>query len=189
MKVHLITSRPTIENDIESLRQIITVIENTGHSLAIDWIERAYRRQTHTKEPRANWSAVYKLNLEAIAQSDVVIAETTYDSFGVGYQVAFAVQQKKPILMLRRAESDEDSFVSGVEDGWIIHKKYDKASLDKTIKEFLDDNDIQSKDMRFNFFIDRKIYNFLRWSSLKSGKTKAEILRELVEQEIDRENN
>ena len=41
--------------------------------------------------------------------------------------------------------------------------------------------------MRFNFFIDRKIYNYLRWASFKTGKTKAEILRDLVENEIEKQ--
>ena len=39
--------------------------------------------------------------------------------------------------------------------------------------------------MRFNFFIDRPIYNYLRWAALKTNKTKAEILRELVQREIE----
>jgi len=56
------------------------------------------------------------------------------------------------------------------------------------LEKFMVDNDIQSKDMRFNFFIDRKIYNYLRWAAFKTGKTKAEILRDLVETEIEKQN-
>jgi predicted DNA-binding protein len=52
------------------------------------------------------------------------------------------------------------------------------------ILPFLEDNNISTKDMRFNFFIDRPIYNYLRWAALRTGKTKAEILRELVQREI-----
>ena len=56
------------------------------------------------------------------------------------------------------------------------------------VEKFLNENDIQSKDMRFNFFIDRKIYNYLRWAAFKTGKTKAEILRDLVQNEIEKQD-
>ena len=188
MKVHLITSRSTLENDINTLRQIITVIEEENHSLVGKWIESAYKRHQNN-EGRADWSLIYKQNLEAIAQADVVIAETSYGNFAVGYQVAVAIQQKKPILLLRHTSADKNAFVTGVEDGWVKHVEYTHEGLIPAIKKFLADNDIQSKDLRFNFFIDRQIYNYLRWASFKTGKTKAEILRDLVQNEISKQND
>jgi hypothetical protein len=171
MKVHIITSRPTLEKDIVTLRKILSLIRETAHTLAYDWIEGAYER---INNPGVQYGA------------DVIIAETSYENFGVGYQVATAVQQKKPVLLLRHATADKNAFATGVEDGWVKKEEYTEESLPIVIKKFLDDNDIQAKDMRFNFFIDRPIYNYLRWAAFKTGKTKAEILRELVAREIDK---
>lgn len=192
MKVHLITSRPTLEKDIAVLRDIVRLIKGEGHSLALEWIERAYERyysgspaQTATA---VDWTKIYKENLEVIAQADVIIAETSYENFGVGYQVAVAVQQKKPVLLIRHATADKNAFATGVEDGWVKRAEYGETNLADILKKFLADNDIQAKDMRFNFFIDRPIYNYLRWAAYKTGKTKAEILRELVAREIDKNN-
>jgi predicted DNA-binding protein len=56
------------------------------------------------------------------------------------------------------------------------------------VSQFLEQNHIENKDLRFNFFIDRQIYNYLRWASFKTGKTKAEILRELVLHDIERQD-
>lgn len=189
MKVHFITSRPTLEKDIDVLRQIVGVIDKSGHSIAYNWIEDAFKREVQSKTPAANWNTIYQDNLGAIAQADVIIAETSYENFAVGYQVAVAVQQKKPVLLLRSQTADENTFVMGVEDGWVRRAIYDRESIDKIVKNFLDENDISTKDMRFNFFIDRPIYNYLRWAALKTGKTKAEILRSLVQQEIDRRDS
>lgn len=189
MKVHLITSRPTLEEDIITLRKMITVIKTAGHELARDWIEEAYERSKSPETPYADWSKVYRDNLEVINKADVVIAETSHENFGVGYQVAYAVQQKKPVLLLRHATADKNAFVTGVEDGWVQRHEYTEEDLPKLMNEFLEANDIQAKDMRFNFFIDRPIYNYLRWAAFKTGKTKAEILRELVTKEIDKANN
>jgi hypothetical protein len=189
MKVHLITSRPTLEKDINTLRSIIKIIEGAGHSLALDWIEKAYSRNSQDIGQTANWSEIYKENLEVIAKADVIIAETSYENFGVGYQVAVAVQQKKPVLLLRHETADKNAFATGVEDGWVKRKEYTEENLTGILNQFLQDNDIQAKDMRFNFFIDRPIYNYLRWAAFKTGKTKAEILRELVAREIDKNNS
>lgn len=189
MKVHIITSRPTLENDITTLRKIISYIKGYGHGLARDWVEAEYARIKGQGVPSTDWSNIYKENLETIARADVIIAETTHENFGVGYQVAAAVQQKKPVLLLRHANADKNAFATGVEDGWVKRKEYDDKNLESIIEQFLKDNDIQAKDMRFNFFIDRPIYNYLRWAAYKTGKTKAEILRELVSKEIDKSNN
>lgn len=185
MKVHFITSRPTLEKDIDILRKIVNVISDSGHALAYDWIEAAFTREIQTKAPVSDWNAIYQDNLAAIAKADVIIAETTYENFAVGYQVAVAVQQKKPVLLLRHETADENAFVTGVEDGWAKREVYDLDNIEKIVKSFIDENDITTKDMRFNFFIDRPIYNYLRWAALKTGKTKAEILRELVQREIE----
>lgn len=160
-------------------------IKDSGHSIAHNWVEDAFRREVEARVPAANWNEIYQDNLGAIAQADVIIAEATHENFAVGYQVAFAVQQKKPILLLRHSLADKNAFVTGVEDGWVKHKVYDESSISAIISDFLNENDITTKDMRFNFFIDRAIYNYLRWAALKTGKTKAEVLRELVQREIE----
>ncbi|MGF7229433.1 MAG: nucleoside 2-deoxyribosyltransferase [Candidatus Saccharibacteria bacterium] len=189
MKVHFITAKPNLENEIDVLRHIISVITENDHTLAHPWIEDAYKNEIEAGKSVDNWSEIYKKNLAAIAQADVVIAETSYENFAVGYQIAMAIQQKKPVLLLRHANADKETFITGVEDGWVQHGEYeDFDQLAGIVRKFLEDNDIKSKDMRFNFFIDRKIYNYLRWAAFKTGKTKAEILRDLVEREIRKQD-
>lgn len=184
MKVHFITSRPSLEKDIDVLRKIISIVHAENHYLAHDWIEPAYTRLIEQKQPIADWDNIYQQNLGAIAQADVVIAEATYENFAVGYQVAIAVQQKKPVLLLRRESADKNAFVTGIEDGWVSHADYNDENISGIVQKFITENDIKSKDMRFNFFIDRKIYNYLRWAAFKTGKTKAEIIRDLIERQI-----
>lgn len=189
MKVHLITSRGTLESYEGCLRSVIATIHKEGHVLTSNWIDEALDWMHKDDYSAADWKSIYKSNLENVAETDVVIAEASYENFGVGYQVAAAVQQKKPILLLRHVDADENAFATGVEDGWVRHEVYDDRSLDRIIGRFLEENDISTKDMRFNFFIDRPIYNYLRWAALRTGKTKAEILRELVQNEIDKKES
>lgn len=186
MNVHLITSRQSLEEDIEVLRKLIAIIRDSNHKVVDEWFEEAYDLLVKNKMARSDWTAVFKKRKEALAKADIIIVESTYENFAVGYQVAVAVQQKKPVLLLRKQSADKNAFVTGVVDDWVQHAEYTEDTLQKVVLKFIADNDIQTKDMRFNFFIDRPIYNYLRWTAQKTGKTKAEVLRELVEQEIER---
>lgn len=187
MLVHVIGSRGDIVNEIEYFRSLVSSVHKEGHSLVKDWIEPSYNSlKTGKAKWDLDWTNIYKESLEAINKADVIIAETTSPSFSVGYQVAMAMQMKKPTLVLNRTGIKESPFASGIEAG-IVYRNYNVDNLNKIIVEFLKENDIQTKDMRFNFFIDRPIYNYLRWTAHKTGKTKAEILRDLVVREIDRD--
>lgn len=189
MKVHFITSRPTLEKDIHVLRKVIDIIHSHDYYLAHDWIEVGYRQLIQFRRPIKNWGDIYKENLEAIAKSDIVIAETSYENFAVGYQIAVAIQQKKPVLLLRKIDADKNAFVTGVEDGWVQHGEYsDEKSLTAIVEKFLADNEVKPKDMRFNFYMDRKIHNYLRWASFRTGKAKSEVVRELLKRDIERRN-
>lgn len=186
MLIHLVGSRSEITQHFVYLHRIIKVIKDEGHELIDDWVVRAYRGETkeNKKYETADWKAIYKENVEALNKADVVVVEASVPSFGVGYQVAMAEKMKKPILILNREGVDRSFFARGMGDG-IEFRQYNKDNLHKYVRRFLRENDIHVKDMRFNFFIDRQIYNYLRYSALKTGKTKAEILRGLVEREIE----
>lgn len=187
MIVYFIASRKDIVKNIETLRSFVKIVHEEGHSMALDWVEPIYRNEVKTGKNGIDWPVLYKDSMDSITRADVVIAEMSTQSFGVGYQAAMAIQQKKPTLLLHSDEVDDSVFASGIPadiDDPAEYKKYTTKNIEKIIKEFLRKNDISSKDMRFNFFIDRNIYNYLRWSSAKTGKTKAQILRSLVEKEI-----
>lgn len=186
MKIHFIASRGVVAGDIVFLRSITDFILSNGHELARDWIESAYQGITDKSAPINDWKEIHRLNVEAIARCDVLVAEASLENFAVGYQVAMAVQLKKPVLILRHKDSTADTFAAGVEGTWVVHQIYRKESeAIAALKEFIEEHDLHSKDMRFNFFIDRPIYNYLRWQSQKSGKNKSEIIRELIMREIE----
>jgi nucleoside 2-deoxyribosyltransferase len=190
INVHFIASKKNVLNDIETLRKISNIISTQKHHVIDNWVEITYDLRVNKKNAgeAVDWASIYAANIENIAKADVIIAEGSFDTFGVGYQIAIAAQQKKPILLLRREGAELDTFAAGIVDSWVQRVPYDDNNLESIVKHFLDENDITTKDMRFNFFIDRQIYNYLRWSSFRTGKTKAEILRELVVREIDKDD-
>lgn len=187
MIIHFISSKSDIENNYEYLRRIVKIIKHSGNEVARNWVEPEYEYSLSGKEHGAiDWKQVNKENLEALSRADAVIAEATIKSFSTGYQVATAIQQKKPTLILTRDNALEGTFASGLTSDFVRAENYTSDNLEEIISSFIEQNRIETKDLRFNFFIDRQIYNYLRWASYKTGKNKSEILRDLVLREIEK---
>lgn len=188
MTIHLTGSIQRLKEDWPFYHTIINAIHLRGHVLARNWIEPTYLRlMTPHEETETDWSEVFDAEVEAIARSDLVIIEGTRYSFGGGFHTAVALQQKKPVLYVSRDENHKKRLVAGVADNLFELKVYKtEKELEQIINKFIQENTLTSKDLRFNFFLDREIYNHLRWASFKTGKTKAEIIRDLIDKEIEK---
>ena len=186
MIVHFIAPVSGLKENVDNLKNIVKYLKDEGHELASDWLDIAYQRETQGSDSKElSWQKIIQDNLEAIAKAEVVIADISYDSTAIGYQIATAIQQKKPTLLILQEGRKVSSFTWNIPSSFLKRVEYTTDNIGEKIAPFLKENDIATKDMRFNFFIDRPIYNYLRWSALKTGKTKAEVLRELVQREIE----
>jgi nucleoside 2-deoxyribosyltransferase len=186
MLVHFMVPRTGLKDNSDNIKQVIAAIKEKGHTLASDWVEEAYTNlDKGTALDDQSWQTITKASFEAIARSDIVIADVSYDSTALGYQIAVAIQQKKPTLLILQEGKRVPWFTWNIPSDFLSKVEYTDTNVASKVVPFLEENDIATKDMRFNFFIDRPIYNYLRWAALKTGKTKAEILRELVQREIE----
>lgn len=185
MLVHFIAPVNGLKENINELRLVVKYLQDQGHELARDWLEEAYQGETGEQDEQKVWQEIIQDNLEAITKAEVIIADISYDGTAIGYQIAMAVQQKKPTLLIMREGHSISPFTWNIPSSFLSRVEYNAKNVTQKIEPFLKDNDIATKDMRFNFFINRSIYNYLRWASFKTGKTKAEILRKLIEQEIE----
>lgn len=188
MVVHFIGSKSQILKEIDYYRKIMSCIEGAGHTLANPWVEDVYElaQEGMLKKATESWDEVDKINADALAKADVVIVESTSKGFFAGYQVSQTVMQKKPLLVLTRDKSPVA--ISGIStpSGFIKSVTYDMDSIEGILKDFLAENVIETKDLRFNFFLDRQTYSYLRWMSAKTGKTKAQIIRSLLQKEMNK---
>jgi len=184
MIVHLTTSKSVLIRDIDLLRKLVILIQGEGHKMASKWIEPAYEKLSKEKRNKEELRQARRQSTEEVAKADVVIAEVTETSFGVGYSIAEAVHQKKPTLLLSRIGTHNDTMAMGLDNAIVRFHFYNEDNVEHIVKDFLKANSIANKDLRFNFFIDRPIYNYLRWASIKTGKTKSEIVREIIKDQI-----
>jgi hypothetical protein len=187
MIVHFSLSQLSANRDFKVVSDVVGVIHKTGNALARDWAVSQYQVDTKIAkelEPKV----VYDLNMDAIERADVVIVESSVKSFGAGFQVAVALQKKKPTLLLIAHESlaEESRIAQGIYDPLFVRGVYsNEFELQTIVTNFIQENTYKTKDLRFNFVLDPQLYNHIRWKSFKSKKTKAEIVRELLVRDMN----
>jgi len=190
MIVQIIGNASNLEEDLPFYHAVLEVIHDSGAVIARDWISAAQNRFDKNiirDDAKVEWDDVHKENSEAISRSDVVIIEATNYGFQEGFYTSQALQQKKPVLLVTR-KNIRSQLIHGIRHKLLTTQHYDnKEELKKIVTKFVKANTIATKDLRFNFFIDRQIYSYLREASYETGKNKSEIIRELLEQEIDKQ--
>ncbi|MDX2776550.1 hypothetical protein PV379_04260 [Streptomyces caniscabiei] len=190
MIIQIIGSAKNLKEDLPFYHSMLEVIHDDGAVIARDWISAAQNRLDKNivrDDTKVVWEEVHKENSEAISRSDIVIIEATNYGFQEGFYVSQALQLKKPVLLITR-ENVRRRLIHGIKHKMLTVQHYDtQDELKKIVDKFIKTNTLSSKDLRFNFLIDRQIYSYLREVSYETGKNKSEIIRELLEQEIEHE--
>lgn len=189
MVIHFIGSVANFEENLPYYNKIIEVIHDKGGVLARDWISivKAAGGGEAYREKDIDWADVHNENVSALKRADIVIIEGTAHSFQQGFFTSQALQRKKPTLVLFRGEDVTKRPIGGFKDKLLVTKSYNTMEeLEDITKKFIRSNTISTKDLRFNFFIDRSIYNYLREISYETGQNKSEIIRKLIEHDIEK---
>lgn len=182
MKVHFTASLNSLEKHFGAYSEVVAVIKDAGHQLVRDWLEEAGLKDvSRTKYSDAEWRKISEQTLDAVVQSDIVIIDASSPSFSLGYQAAVALNHKKPLLVLFQQGTENRELIYDSSYSLMETKVYkDHKDICNIVKTFIEMHDIDSKDMRFNMFLDRESYTYLNWEASKTGKTKAQIIREII---------
>lgn len=185
--VHVTGSARYFDEDLEYLQAIVRTVYANHATVFREWLGAAASRQKQNPPfDSVDWASILNDNVDAIKKSDLVIVEASQARFSQGFQAYIAAQYKKPTLIVTRSETKE-RFISGVGNKLITLKRYSTiAELEEIITKFIKQNTIPEKDLRFNMILDRRIYKYLRDTSYETGKNKSQIVRELLEKEIEK---
>jgi nucleoside 2-deoxyribosyltransferase len=133
---------------------------------------------------------VVKTNAKLIKNSDFVVAEVSFFSGTTGYDISFALEEKKPIIVLYNLvdyRGDSRSIktlpvtLKGNTSKYIIAREYDNKTLKRTLELAIKDaKDLA--DTKFILIIPPEIDRYLEWNVKVKGIAKAEITRQAVEE-------
>lgn len=188
MIVYFSASARNLKQDLPLYKKIVSIVYALGHTLARDWVEPASFR-VERDEAFYDIQSLVRDAQAGVESAEIMIAEVSGGSaFGVGFEVAMALQRRKPVLLLIHKKTYNLSYASGlIYNDLITISRYDDSNIQKIIENFIRVNVLTTKDLRFNFVVDRQIYNHLRARSYQTGKTKAEVVRELLLSDIEKQ--
>ena len=131
------------------LKKIHDTINQLGHKPSRKWLSKERRFiESINRKDGINWGVFIKKDLEAIGGADLVVAEVTDENIAIGYQIAVAVQQKKPVLMLIAMTYPSVSLSSNVNpdfDQFVTIKRCDLNTVSGILKGFFEKNDIKNR--------------------------------------------
>jgi hypothetical protein len=188
MKVHFSVPLRDLGKHLATYDLIERTIKAEGHTLAKEWLQEYRDKQADpTHFSNEEWEDINSSTLTAIQEADAIIIEASIPSFSMGYISALALARKKPLLMLFNSRPqpyilDSSNSLKRAE---VYHNE---EQLQVVVASFLKDIDVDANNLRFNMVLDREIYNFLNWESVNTGKTKAQIIREVLKERIKRKD-
>lgn len=182
MKIYFVGSIAGKDKYGPNYKKIVEAAKELGHKVLEDTLrpntEEVYNI---TDEEKVDY---YRCVLNWIKESDVVVAEASHPSIGVGFEISTALEKGKPVIVLY-AEGQAPHFLEGLESEKLLLIKYDFEDLKKTLGDSLQFASEQA-DIRFNFFISPKISNFLDWMSKEKRIPRSVYLRRLIENDMNK---
>lgn len=114
--------------------------------------------------------------------SDMLIAETSFPSISVGYEISMALDRGKPVLILY-SEGDAPALFAFHENEKIVCEKYTTETLPAIVTDFL--HFVRGEaDTRFTFFISSKQAAYLAKMGKKHRVPKSVYLRSLIDKDM-----
>jgi nucleoside 2-deoxyribosyltransferase len=83
---------------------------------------------------------VYERDMAWLRSSDLLVADVTQPSLGVGYEIGVAVSSRKPVLCLHRNDVDPRSLsfmIQGNTEPHLAVRRFDESSLDAVLRDFI----------------------------------------------------
>lgn len=186
MKVYFTASIVGKKHHLDDYLKIIEILKSQEIEVISEHIINSTEAQIRleTKEERL---AFHKKLEKWIQESDFVVAETTFPSISVGYEISLAQHFLKPILILFTG-NHPPSLLAQHRDEKLVCEKYSSETLKGIIEDFV--NYVKgNSDSRFTFFITSQIATYLDKISKKEKLPKSVYLRKLIENEMKNRGN
>lgn len=129
MKYYFAGSIRAGRDDVPTYSQIIQHLKKTGEVLTehVGDYSLSLKGQTAFSD-----KFIHDRDLEWLRSSDVVVAETSNPSLGVGYEIAYALRRGIPVIALHRPERSSLSAMIGGAEGVVV---LEYSDVDLALKE------------------------------------------------------
>lgn len=183
MKIFFTASLSGKDKYITNYEKIVTILKKNGYDLVSNHVLES-EKELVSKESLEERQKYQKKFHQWINKADIVVAEISYPSTGVGYQLTHSLEKGKPVLALYTEDKVPVALLGEPSDK-LIMAPYSIDKLESVLIDLLNDAQKQM-DVRFNFFISPKIGAYLDWISKYKKFPRAVFLRRLIEEHMKR---
>jgi len=161
--------------------KIIAILERLGHTVMASHMQNKDGSVIKNQTEKEAAFIQNKMN-KWRKQANLLVAEVSTPSFGVGQEIAEALADNRQVLAL---------YLKGKKPNILTHQgrdllylvDYSVDNLREQLTEYVDFAKANS-DTRFNFFISPQIGSYLDWISRKKKLPRAVYLRRLIEDDM-----
>lgn len=176
-----------VDGNQEVYRRIIQIISK-DYDLVTDYyvrtsISELYSNNTHRDQE-------YLINIrDWIMHADVVIFDVTKSDVSIGFEIAFALNLGKQVIILVDKLAETFPFsLRAIQSMSLQIITYDLKKLESLLIQAITYSSETDKS-RFNFALPTDLNAFLRLRSKKLGCSKADLIRMLIEKEKNSVDN
>lgn len=157
------------------IKELPTALNMLGGKILFNWLR---------DKKRLSPQEVLSEATEGIKGADVLIAEISTPSTGVGQQIAYSINSKVTVIALVNENAKTPSrFTLGTESDLLSIVRYNEANLADKLKISFGKLQTQ-KFTKFNFISTKEINNFLDTESKKTNMSKSQYLRTIIEEKM-----
>ncbi len=162
------------KNQISIYKTIVKEIKGHGVQISYDWVSSSI------KEVLSNQEA-YNLVMNALHKSDLLLADVTIPSIGVGQQITMALHWRIPVVCIYNEDIEKAPSKMLPTDQTSIFKiaPYKRKNLKTVLKDILTDTKSQ-RFVKFNFITNTELNTFLEEESSRRQMSKSQFLRFII---------
>ncbi len=161
-----------------------------GYLKSLDPLLEEWVWKEKMSETKNDYEDVYKSKINRIKRADVLVAEISHPSIGVGFEIFYALSEKKQVLALylEEAKNQASETIRGVASRYLTVKSYNLENLPKLLGDYF--KYVSKKlEVKFNCILPPKLDSYLKEKAERKHTTKSAIVRSLIEKEMKQEAN
>lgn len=166
---------------LSNYQNILKTLESGNHKVQSDHIMKTSSDEIRIESEDARRSFHKKLE-KWIINADCVIAEASYPSISVGFEISYALSKGKPVLVLYSGEHIPSLLVHYADEK-LICERYHVESVGSIVAEFLGYVS-SSTQPRLTFFVSPTIDHYLDALSKTKKVPKSVYIRNLIEADM-----
>jgi len=182
MKIFYVTATEFYRKFPEKYKKNIELIEKISGNK----VEHFTSKQSQEFDYNTDQNELIKLTKDiekALKHSDALIADITYSSAGPGYDIATALNLKKPVLVLKRVDDKSKRGphpITVKQSNLLTYMRYNDSNQKEIIEDFITKAK-EKLDTKFIFIVPAEIDRYLEWASDYKRMHKAQIVRTAIE--------